>query len=160
MNRTAARTSLLLAASLAFAGPALAGKKKKKDKGGDAPAAAAASAVPDTPDDKNSKKFGEALVAVSISNWSPSDGGGAKFEYTTLSFNADNSWKGEGYVEIADERMECTETGKWSMDTAESATTATVTWTLDQTDCPGRESGGETRAVVTVTKSGIDAKFR
>ncbi len=159
MIRITERTALLLAASFALAGPALAKKKKGGD---DAPASAdtPAAAAPSTPDDKNSQKFGAALVAVNIENWSPSDGGGAKFSYTTMSFNADNSWNANGYVEIADERMECTEAGGWTMEPADSATVATVNWTVDKTDCPGRDAGKENRAVITIGKSGIEARFR
>jgi hypothetical protein len=158
MNRTLSRAILLLGASIAFASPALA-KKKKKDKEGDAPAAAAA-ATPDVPDDGNSKKYAQKLLEAEIKDFSPSDGAGAKFEYTTMKFSGDNTWSAEGYVEIADERMECNEGGKWSMDPADSATEATVTWTLDSTDCPGRDSGGEIRAVLKLTKSGVEAIFR
>ncbi len=157
------RTASLLALSmgLALASPAAFAKKKKGDD-----AAAAAPSGPDlsamkTPDDANSKKFGEQLVTANIANFKPSDGGGAKLEYTTLSFNPDNTWTAQAYIEIQDERMDCTESGLWSMEAAESANTAMVTWSLDKTDCPGREAGGELRAVITLGKGGIqDIKFR
>lgn len=154
--RVAATLGLALLSPVALAG------KKKKDKG----EAASADAGPDTsamdvPDDKSSKAFAEQLVGLTIQDFRPSDGGGAKFEYTTLGFSPDNTWKASGYVEIMDERMECTESGSWSMEPAESNKTATLSWKLDKTDCPGRESGGETRAVVTLGKSGFDSvKFR
>ena len=158
MNRTLSRALLVLGGTLAFASPAVA-KKKKKDKAA-APEPAAASATPDVPNDGNSKKYAQKLLETEIKDFSPSDGAGAKFEYTSMKFAGDNTWSAEGYVEIADERMECTEKGKWTMEAATSATEATVTWTLDTTDCPGRESGGETRAVLKLTKSGVEAIFR
>lgn len=158
MNRNLSRALLLLGASFALSGPALAKKKKKKDKGATADVAAAATPV--VPDDANSKKYAAKLLEVEIKDFSPSDGAGAKFEYTVMKFAGDNSWSADGYVEIADERMECVESGKWTMDAATSATEATVNWTVDKTDCPGRESGQETRAVLKLTKSGVEAIFR
>lgn len=155
---------LRLAAVLAMAlvsPAALAGKKKNKDKGSSDAAAGPDLSAMNVPDDGNSRKFAEALIGVRIEGFRPSDSGGAKFEYNTLSFEADNSWNAAGYVEIMDERMECTESGTWSMEPAESAKTATVAWTVSKTDCPSRESGVELRAVMTLGKSGIeDLKFR
>lgn len=148
---------VLAASLLVVSPPALAKKKKKAAK---EPAAAAAKATPNTPDDATSKKFAANLLATTIENFTPSDGGGAKFEYTVFKFAGDNTWTAEGYVEIADERMECTESGAWTMDAAASASEATVTWTLDNTDCPGRSAGGETRALLKLTKNGVDAIFR
>ena len=158
MNRSLSRALLLLGATFALSGPALA--KKKKAKKSTAEAKAPAAAKPDVPDDANSRKYAEKLLEANITDFSPSDGAGAKFEYSTLSFAGDNTWSADAYVEIADERMECVEGGKWSMEPAESATQATVSWTVDATDCPGRESGSEIRAVLNITKSGVDAIFR
>ena len=159
MNRTLSRTLLILGGSLVLAGPALAKKKKNKDADSTTEAASAA-VMPDIPDDGNSKKYAQKLLETEIKDFRPSDGAGAKFEYTTMRFAADNTWMAEGYVEIADERMECTEKGAWTMDAATSASEATVTWTLDDTDCPGRDAGGEIRAVLKLTKSGVEATFR
>jgi hypothetical protein len=148
--------------ALALVSPAAAAGKKKK-KGGDAPAAASGPAASDMkiPDDGDSRKFAEALLETTITGFRPSDSGGGKFEYNTLSFSADNTWKADGYVEIMDERMECTESGTWEMEPAESAKTATVAWTVAQTDCPSRESGTSLRVVMTLGKNGVeDLKFR
>lgn len=157
MNGSLNRALLLALASFLFAGPAL-GKKKKKDK--DAAESPAATATPDVPDDGNSKKFASQLIETAIANFSPSDGGGATFKYSTLAFVGDNTWKADAYIEIQDERMECVESGGWTMEPAESSTVGTVTWKVESTDCPGRESGGQTRALLTLSKSGIDAIFR
>ena len=159
MNGTLARTLLILGGGLAFAGPALAKKKKKKDAATTTETASAAG-MPDVPDDGDSKKYAQKLMETEIKDFRPSDGAGAKFEYTTMRFAADNTWMANGYVEIADERMECTEKGTWKMDPATSSSEATVTWTLDTTDCPGRDAGGEIRAVLKLTKSGVEAIFR
>ncbi len=151
--RTAARPALVLLALGLAAPAALAGKKnKKKDAApADAPAAEAA---PDTPGDAASVKFGKRLLEANISNFRPSDAGGAKFLYTSLRFQADNTWKAEGYVEIDDERMECVETGKWSMEPAESDKVAVVAWSVDKTDCAGRDAGASLRAKVSIAKDG------
>lgn len=152
----------LAALALVVAGPALAGKKGKKSKKGDATSTAASTeaSVPTTPGDAASKKFGTKLITSSLNNFSPSDGG-AKFKYDTMVFKADNTWSADGWVEFDDEKMECVEKGKWTMEPAESDKVATVAWTVDQTDCAGRDSGVEVRAQLTLSKDGsIDAKFR
>lgn len=152
----------IAALSLLIAGPALAGKKKKKDKPS-APGVetSAAAAVPTTPDDATSKKFGGKLVTATLSNFSPADTGGAKFQYDKMVFKADNTWKADAWVEFDDEKMECVETGKWTMEPAESDKVATVAWTVDKTDCAGRDAGAAVRAQLTLSKDGsIDAKFR
>ncbi len=148
--------------TLALVSPvALAGKKKKKSPGEAAAESAPAETALNVPSDGNSKKFAETLLGTTITGFRPSDSGGGKFEYNTLSFAADNTWKADGYVEIMDERMECTESGTWEMEPADSAKTATVAWTVTQTDCPSRETGTSLRAVLTLGKSGIeDLKFR
>ena len=158
MNRSLTRALLLLGASLALSGPALA--KKKKDKKADDAPAAAEEVAPDVPGDANSKKYAQKLLETQITDFRPSDGAGAKFESTRMGFAADNTGSAEGSVEIADERMECKEGGGWAMEPASSASEATVSWTVDKTDCPGRESGTEVRALLKLTKSGVEAIFR
>ncbi len=153
--------ALIAVLSLSVAGPALAGKKKKGIEAPAAPAAAPSAAAPTTPDDGNSKKFGAKLMTSTLRNFSPADTGGAKFQYETMSFAADNTWKAAAWVEFDDEKMECTESGKWTMEPASSDKVATVQWTVDKTDCAGRDSGAEVRAELTLSKDGnIDAKFR
>jgi len=156
------RTPVLLACLFALSAPAMAGKKSKdKNKDNSASTEQAAESV-DTqlPDDNTSKKFGEALMAAEISNFKPVDNVGAKFVYATMSFDAGNTWRAEGYVEIQDERMECVESGAWSLEPATSNTVGTVSWTVDKTDCAGRDAGQESRAQVTIEKNGISALFR
>lgn len=158
------RTALALASLLALSGPALAGKKDKKKKGDDDDAAetSEAAAVPtELPDGADSAKFADKLMGLAIADFKPVDNVGATFVYSTMSFDAGNTWKARGYVEIADERMECSESGTWSMEPADSATVATVSWKVEKTDCAGREAGSNTRAQLTLGKDGIDeALFR
>ena len=115
----------------------------------------------DVPDDAQSKAFALTLISADTTDFSPSDASGAKFEYTRFSFRGDNTWVAEGYVEAMDERMDCTESGTWSMSAAESANKASMNWTVTKTNCAGRDNGSETRVLVTVGKSGIEsAMFR
>ena len=149
---------LLVACALLLPSTALAGKNKK-DKG-EEEAAAEAAPEPTTPGDAASKKFAEGLVDATIQNFNPTDAQGATFVYVTMSFLPDNTWKAKGYVEIIDERMECAESGTWTMEPAESDTVATVNWTVDKTDCGGRDAGEKTRAQVTLQNGTIDVLFR
>ncbi len=115
----------------------------------------------DVPDDANSKAFAKNLIANPTSNFKPTDALGAKFEYTKLEFRGDNSWVATGYVEAMDERMECAEAGSWAMSPADSATVATMNWTVDKTNCAGRDAGETTRVQITLGNSGISqALFR
>lgn len=133
-------------------------------KGGDAPPATASTAAPatpeieaDVPSDGNSKKFAKALVGLDITKFRPiSDG----LIYDKLTFNADNSWEAQAAVEMMDEKMECIEKGTWTMDPAESATIAIMTWKIDSTDCPSRTAPDEIRLKVTITGNGIQTAFR
>jgi len=110
------------------------------------------------PADAKSKAFAAALVALKITNFTPARRG--PFVYTQMRFADDDTWTGNGYVEIEDERMECVESGSWSMEPADSATVAVVAWKVDSTDCTGRTAGGETRAEFTIANSRLDAVFR
>ena len=158
MSRT---LPVLLTASLILGGTALAGKKKKKGKDAPADAPKVEAAVPTTPADAASKKFGAKLMTATLVNFRPSDAGGATFQYDKMTFGADNTWTAAGWVEFDDEKMECNESGKWTMEAAESDKVANVTWGVDKTDCAGREPGSEVRAQLTLSKDGtIDAKFR
>lgn len=123
-----------------------------------ADASAASSTVSGAPSDANSQAFARALVGTSVKNFSPSGGSGAKFMYNSLQFQADGNFTAAGFVEMDDERMDCNETGKWSMDPADSKTVATVTWKVDETNCAGREPGEQSRAQVDLSDP-ADPKF-
>lgn len=124
------------------------------------PAAAGAPKISMTVPD-GAKPFVAQLIETSTSNFSPTDSDGAVFEYTRLQFAGDGTWSADGYVEAMDEKMECSESGTWSVEEARSSTVATISWTLTNTSCVGRDKGSETRAEVTVGKAGIEnALFR
>ena len=127
-----------------------------------APAAAAATAFTmELPNDAVSRSFAETLVSSVTSSFTPTDADGASFEYTKLQFRPDGTWFAEGYVEAMDERMDCAESGTWSMTPADSKTVATVSWSVTETSCVGRDNGTETRAQLTISKIGIEsAMFR
>jgi hypothetical protein len=124
------------------------------DKQAPVEAAPAQAAGPDIPGDAASKKFADKLMGLTISNWSPDDSGDVKFEYTNMTFAPDNTWKAVAYVAIMEERVDCKEMGSWSMDPAESATTAGMTWSIDKTTCPGREAGRELRMSLSILGDG------
>jgi hypothetical protein len=161
MNRPAAATFFASAMLFALASPGDAeAKRKKKSKQGQAEAADSLAGA-NIPGDDLSKSFAKVLVGSSFTNFRPTDASGAKFIYETFGFAGDNSWSASGYVEIMDERMECTESGSWTMEEARAADTATVTWVVNATDCAGRDTGAETRAQLTVDKDGrLQAMFR
>lgn len=147
--------SALLLASLLFA----CGDKTAPN------AAGAARGLPqgaNVPDDANSKAFALGLIANPTSNFSPTDALGAKFRYTSFEFRGDNTWVAVGYVEAMDEKMECAESGSWTMSPADSPTVATMEWALEKTNCAGRDlAGGSTRVEITLGGSGItQALFR
>jgi hypothetical protein len=152
------RMLLLATVALLFAAPAMA--RKKKDKDPSVEPAAVEQSTPDVPDDANSKKFASSLIKTAIENFTPSDASGATFKYAKMTFSGDNQWTADAFVEIQDERMECVERGGWTLEPAESASVGTVSWKVEQTDCPGREAGSTTRAEFTISKSGVDAVFR
>ena len=59
-----------------------------------------------------------------------------------------------GRVEIMDEYVDCEESGTWTMDPADSESTASMTWQLEKTSCPGREGGKEIRVKITIERDG------
>ena len=127
--------------------------------------AAAAEAKPtpmmNVPDDANSKAFAEKLASMDIQGFSPSSAAGGDIVYTHLKFRDEGVWAATGYVEAQDEKMDCSETGTWTMEPATSQSTATMTWKTSTTDCTGREAGGEQRALVTLKDDNkIDADYR
>lgn len=106
------------------------------------------------PADKVSQAYGKRLFSAEITRFKPVDGGGADFVYDDLTFKPDGSWSANGKVTIADESMECKEMGTWTMDPAESESQATLSWTVDKTNCAGREDGTTLRAMLILDKDG------
>ena len=107
------------------------------------------------------KAFVSALTGAVTKNFEPTDADGASFMYTELRFRGDGTWMAQGYVEAMDERMECAESGDWSVEEVSSKSVATIAWTVGDTSCVGRDKGSSTRAQVTVGSSGISsALFR
>ena len=110
-----------------------------------APAEAASTKSDKVPSDPSSEKFGEKLFKLEITSFRPIDGGGASLIYDRLTFAPDGTWTATGSVTAADEKMECVETGDWTMDPAEDEDTASMTWTINKTNCAGREPQGQPR---------------
>ena len=122
-------------------------------------ASAGSSTVTGAPSDDKSQAFAQTLMGASFRNFSPSGATGAKFMYNTLQFKADGTFSAAGYVEMDDEKMDCTETGGWGMEVADSKTLATVFWKVESTDCAGRDAGEESRAEVDLSDPS-NPKFR
>ncbi|MCB9793302.1 MAG: hypothetical protein H6741_11305 [Alphaproteobacteria bacterium] len=142
---------------------AACGSKETSNTAAPAEAASDAPAVSSdvVPADKASQAFAEKLFALTITDFRPIDSSGADFIYKTFQLKPDGQWNASGVVEIAGETMECRETGPWTMDPAESNETANVTWTIDETNCAGRESGTEHRIQLTIRKGGeYEVSFR
>jgi hypothetical protein len=143
---------------------ALAGCAKDKEKTSTAAAAEAKATPPPTanvPDDATSKAFAEKLQSMDVQGFSPSSAAGGNIVYTHLKFREEGVWAATGYVEAQDEKMDCSETGTWTMEPATSESTATMTWKTQTTDCVGREAGGEQRMLVTLKEDNkIEADYR
>ena len=122
-------------------------------------APAQAAVKPTTPGDANSDRFAMDLVGLSLSNIRPMSAGSARFVYDTLDFQPDNTWQGVGYIEIAGERMDCTESGTWSMEPAESSSVAVMIWTVQSTDCIN-QTEGDRRYRVTISGGSISLEYR
>jgi hypothetical protein len=147
--------SALALIGLVAAGTAEAGKKKEA-----APAPAPSGPTVNAPADDASQKFVAKLLATQIKGFRPGDAGGAEFRYDTLTFAPDNTFQAAAFVEMDGERMDCTESGTWKMDPAESEKAAVVEWTIAKTNCAGRESGGGLRVRFTIDKDGVNSEFR
>lgn len=137
----------LLIASLLVA----CGEKEASETSAVAEATSEAATV--VPADKNSTAFGARLMSNNFEGMKPVEGD-VKLTYNSLKFSPDGSWVANGIVEIADEGMECMESGTWTMEPATADNVATVAWTIAETNCAGRESGGETRAELNILESG------
>ncbi len=118
-----------------------------------APTAAVSESSDSIPDDKVSQEFGERLMEANLSKFKPVEGDDVELAYSSFTFSPDGTWTANGAVEIMDESMECVEQGTWTMDPAESESTATMTWVLSKTNCAGRESS-EQRVRLTLEKNG------
>ena len=134
------------------------GSKESSSTG--APAQAAQGMHDGVPADGTSQNFAKKLTGLSISNFNPEDTGSLKLKYITLDFRTDGSWSADASMtDPFDEATPCTEAGSWSMEAAESATAATVTWSLQETNCIARSAGGEIRAKLVIGKGGSIEAF-
>lgn len=111
------------------------------------------------PADKTSQAFADQLLKTTGKGFSPNAMG---LTYTSITFNADNTFRADGLVSVMDEEMDCIETGTWNMDAASSETTANMDWTITSTDCPSRQAPIQLRLqlVLTGTEAGINGNFR
>ena len=124
-------------------------------------ASAQAQAMHDgVPADGTSQNFAKKLTGLEISNFKPEDTGSLKLTYVSMNFKTDGSWSAEAsMIDPFDETTPCKEGGTWAMDTAETATEATVTWQVLETNCIARSKGGEIRAKLVIGKGGSIEAF-
>jgi len=120
---------------------------------------AAASLGDQVPSDAASQAFAKVLAMTPLTDLEVTSSG-AVLTYSEMKFSGDGSWSADGSVAIADEEMGCTEGGTWGMDAAESQTSASVNWKVEQTNCAGREAGAEQRAVLTLEGGEVSVIFR
>ncbi|MCO4769103.1 MAG: hypothetical protein KDA24_03680 [Deltaproteobacteria bacterium] len=163
MHRIRLVLLLVLASTLALAGPALGKGKKKKKKGAEEPVTAPAPKKIKTelPGDATSKAFGENLIASKIVEFEPPDNDGATFIYETFTFKAGNTWEATAYLDVAGDRFDCAESGSWTIDAASSDTVGPVNWVVLETNCPGRNKDIKTRAEMTIESDGdVSYEFR
>jgi hypothetical protein len=107
------------------------------------------------PEDSTSQSYAKKLTGLDIQNIVPEDTGVLKLKYIALEFRTDGSWSADATMtDSFDEATPCTESGPWTMEPAESATEATLTWSVSVTNCIGRSAGGEARAKFVIGKGG------
>ncbi len=106
----------------------------------------------DVPDDANSKAFAGKILANQVTGYSPADGYGMKFVYKTLTFRNDNSWSADAILGEGEDSVACIERGTWTMDVATDEHTADMSWKLEDTTCPGRQSQNMMRVNVHIEK--------
>ena len=124
----------------------------------DAPADTPVEAQADVPGDAASKKFSKALLAPEgFNNFVPDVEG---LVYKNVRFSPDNTWTADAAIELMDESMECTESGTWTMDPAQSPKTSGMEWSIDSTDCPSLDSGRKLRILATLNGTSIEAEYR
>lgn len=130
------------------------GPKESTSTSAAAEATESAPSSANVPSDKASQAFSEKLFSLELSDFRPIDSDGAELKWSKATFSPDGTWSADGAVSIMDETMECKEGGEWTMDPAEDASTAGMTWALQETNCAGREVGQDLRVLLTIEKGG------
>ena len=100
-------------------------------------------------------------ASTTVTNFTVASGSGGEVVYSTMSFTGAGTWSANATFEAQGEEFPCTESGTWAVASADSGTSATIEWTVAKTNCATRETGGTTRAAVTLQKNGdYDIAFR
>lgn len=136
------------------------GKKSEPASSGSAASAGSAAAATNAPKDDASQAFVKSLLGTTVHNFSPINNGDMKFEYVTLTFGADNSFMAISRMGEGDDTVDCKEFGTWSMDAADSASTAAMEWKITGTTCPGRPKDNIMRVKMTIEGKEYTIKFR
>ena len=112
-------------------------------------------AMPDSPD---ATAFATTIIERGISDWSPT--GSRDFKWTKASFSPDGTLKVNAKIDVGGETMECPETGSWSIDSVESASSGIIEWTVVKTSCATREDGATQRVQLSYSGSETKISFR
>lgn len=113
------------------------------------------------PKDENSRAFAERLLKHDAQNFKPTDNNtGASFIYNTVSFKPNNNFQADATMVAQGEEIKCVERGTWEMEAADSASTATMMWRVNYTNCPGRPAENVLRLKVTIEKGAYEIAFR
>jgi hypothetical protein len=105
------------------------------------------------PQDATSKGYIGNLVDTPFRNYRPVEGA-VTLNYESFRFRPDGSWSASGAISILEDKMECEESGSWTMDPATSETDGVVSWTVNDTDCASRKTQVTTRARIQLLDGG------
>lgn len=120
----------------------------------------ATSAATKLPEGNNAKSYAEKLLRIPVTNWKPIANGEADFVYKRMTFSADNTWAANAQMTAQGETVDCQESGTWVMESAEAENIATMEWTVQKTNCPGRNENSIIRVKATIKDGEYDIMFR
>ena len=151
------RTALTIALSLTLASLGACKKEAPEaaaSSNASASRSASAAVTAEMPDSKEARNFANKLVETTVTNWEPtSSGSDTKFEYLSMTFQPDGTWGADAELEASFEKIPCKESGKWSIIEMSGSNSATMSWTIDSTNCPMREANQELRIQMELPKA-------
>lgn len=137
------------------------GDKKPAASNGSAGETSAVTENTKVPDDDASRAFANKLLTNDVIDFKPTDNNSdAAFIYKTVHFKANNTWDAVAKMYAQGEEIDCAERGTWEMDKADSNTEASMTLTVNYTNCPGRPDTNIMRLKFTFDNGGWRIGFR
>lgn len=104
------------------------------------------------PDTADGRAFADALTRLEITDLSPT--GASEFIYRTMAFQRDGTWSADAELRVGGEEAPCRESGTWRVVDLTDADTATMVWTVTETNCATRNEGDETRLLLDISPDG------